>query len=299
MSEKLKEIREALYEAMPLIEIHAEAIKTNSGGKVSISNLINLRKGIELLDNFKLFVEIIDTLKSSVIFKNNDDNVVVTPSDSIHISGEIEVLFILTKNLYRTIIEIMPIEDINSVNIRFPDLDDFDDLSKYSKQFHYALTQVLLLPDIGATTEIKTVSPGSIWVNVLIGSSLGLGVVASLTWAAYVIMKKRQEVKMFEEHYRTLEIKNNGLKDVQEAQKKLIDLAIEAEARYISSEHFKTNEPENIERIKNSVSTLAELLQKGAEIHPSLVAPEQVTNLFPNPTKLIGLESRIKKIENE
>jgi len=41
---------------------------------------------------------------------------------------------------------------------------------------------------------------------------------------------------------------------------------------------------------------LAELINKGAEIHPAWVAPENVANLFPDPTKLVGLESKIKKL---
>ena len=71
---------------------------------------------------------------------------------------------------------------------------------------------------------------------------------------------------------------------------------IQAEAEHIQSEHFKNNAPENLKRIKNSISIFAELIGKGAEIQPALVAPENVANLFPDPTNLIGLESKIKKI---
>lgn len=70
------------------------------------------------------------------------------------------------------------------------------------------------------------------------------------------------------------------------------------EAVHISSEHFHENTPENIERIKNSITTFADLIGKGAEIHPALVAPENVSNLFPDPTKLIGVESKIKRLAN-
>lgn len=73
---------------------------------------------------------------------------------------------------------------------------------------------------------------------------------------------------------------------------------IQAEAEHIESEHFKNKAPENIERIKNSITTFADLIGRGAEIHPALVAPENVTNLFPDPTKLISVESKIKRLAN-
>lgn len=41
---------------------------------------------------------------------------------------------------------------------------------------------------------------------------------------------------------------------------------------------------------------MAELIGKGTEIHPSLMAPENVANLFPEISKLPLIESRIKKL---
>ena len=71
---------------------------------------------------------------------------------------------------------------------------------------------------------------------------------------------------------------------------------LNAEATHINSEHFQNNSPENIERIKNSIKIFSELIDKGAEIHPALIAPEQVSNLFPDIKNLLGLESKIKRI---
>jgi len=97
---------------------------------------------------------------------------------------------------------------------------------------------------------------------------------------------------------RGLKVKNDSLQDILNAQKAETELMIEAEAEHINSEHFKENVPENIERIKNSITIFAELIGKGAEIHPALIAPEDVSNLFPDTKNLIGLESKIKRITN-
>ena len=103
---------------------------------------------------------------------------------------------------------------------------------------------------------------------------------------------------MLEQQVRGLKVKNDSLEDILKAQKAETKLMISAEAQHIDSEHFKEKAPENIERIKNSITTFADLIGRGAEIHPALVAPENVTNLFPDPTKLINIESKIKKLAN-
>lgn len=41
---------------------------------------------------------------------------------------------------------------------------------------------------------------------------------------------------------------------------------------------------------------LSEELEKGAEINPALIVPEQVTSLFPDMSKLQTIEYRIKAI---
>lgn len=97
---------------------------------------------------------------------------------------------------------------------------------------------------------------------------------------------------------RGLKVKNDSLEDILKAQKAETEIMIQAEADHISSEHFRENTPENIIRIKNSIATFAELIGKGAEIHPALIAPEDVSNLFPNPGKMINLESKIKRLAN-
>ena len=72
---------------------------------------------------------------------------------------------------------------------------------------------------------------------------------------------------------------------------------VAAEARHLEKEFFGDEEnPERLERVKHSIETMQELLEKGAEVHPALLAPEQVKNLFPDYKKLGSVESRIKQI---
>lgn len=192
--------------------------------------------------------------------------------------------------------ETTPAENSNSINIKLPPVKDFDDLANVSKEFHLALTQVLYIDEINGETKIESVDNGSIWINVLVGAA-GLAVVASLVWSAAVVYKKILEGKLLAEQVRSLKIKNDSLEDILKAQKEATSALIQAEAEHIQSEHFQEKIPENLERIKNSIKLFADIIDRGAEIHPAIVAPEQVSNLFPDMKNVVGIESKIKKLQ--
>lgn len=268
-----------------------------NGQTMNFSGLINIRAVINDIKSLNLFDGIVASLSKSVIYTTANDQMTVQLLEGHDIVTNLTLLKTLSTNFLNVLMTTVPEEDINSINIKLPPVNDFDELSKVSREIHLGLTQVIFNDDINGQTKIISVENGSIWLNVFVGAS-AVSVIASLVWASAVIYKKILEGKLLAEQVRGLKVKNDSLEDILKAQKVETDLMIQAEAEHISSEHFRENIPENIERIKNSITTFAELIGKGAEIHPALVAPENVSNLFPDLTKLIGVESKIKRLAN-
>jgi hypothetical protein len=293
METSLKIIKQQLQAILTRFEWKIEPIQSSS--TTTLHGLIDLRRVLNELESLELFSTITVKLKNSVIFTSANDRMNVQNGEAQNINNELTFLKTLIQNFLNILLRTIPEENSNSINIKLPEVSDFDDLSKVSREIHLALTQVILNDEINGETKIVSVENGSIWFNVFVGIT-ALPVVASLAWSAAVIYKKIQEGKLLEQQVRGLKVKNDSLEDILKAQRAETELMIQAEAEHINSEHFKENAPENIERIKNSISTLADLIGKGAEIHPALVAPENVSNLFPDPTKLMNVESKIKKL---
>lgn len=292
--------------SLKLIKIQLQNIQTRlnwKSGLVSnntlfeISNLKEIRAIINDLDSIDLFKNVTTELLDSAIFTTSNDIIRVQANENSRIVGQLNLLKSLVENFTEVLKSTVPEESADSINIKLPTINDFDELSKVSREIHVGLTQVIFNEEVDGQTRIISVENGSIWLNVLVGTT-AVTVIASLVWSAAVIYKKIQEGKLLEEQVRGLRVKNESLEDILKAQKAETSLMIQAEAEHVNSEHFKINAPENIEKIKNSISIFAELIGKGAEIHPALVAPENVSNLFPDPTKLIGLESKIKRLAN-
>ncbi|MEQ8561190.1 MAG: hypothetical protein RID18_06750, partial [Cytophagales bacterium] len=101
------------------------------------------------------------------------------------------------------------------------------------------------------------------------------------------------------EHVKSLELANEQKVAFIEAQKKQLELLVQTEAKIISDEYYKETNPEDLERLKHSIVTVSELINKGLEIHPSLNTPEQVSNLFPDFKNLNLIESRTKLLNND
>ncbi len=170
--------------------------------------------------------------------------------------------------------------------------EDLAGVSEALQLFRRSVESLILDPAIGGTTRIRYFENGSL-VFVLEAGEAGVGLLSSLVWAGAIVCRKQREAREVERHVSGLELKNDSLRDVRDAQKALIRRFIEAEARHVNQERFGGHDhPERLERIKNGIQVLADLIGRGARIDPSASAPEEVRNHFPNYEELHAFESR-------
>lgn len=182
----------------------------------------------------------------------------------------------------------------NTLYVRAPDTRDLTESGKFLVELDVLLKQLILQPEIGGTVEIDSCEPGSIWYHICLGSTVAVALVGSLAWAAAVVYKKIQEGRIIAEHVKSLKIKNESLEDLQKGQSDLIELLVDTEARNIIAEYLPQANPENPMRVSRAIKEFAKMIERGAQIHPSLSAPENVRNLFPNFAKLSTIESKTK-----
>jgi hypothetical protein len=90
-----------------------------------------------------------------------------------------------------------------------------------------------------------------------------------------------------------IKIKNESLEDLKDQQEVLISNLIDSEARYLEGQSFGKHDNDRLERIKNTIRVFSTLIRRGAEVQPSLMAPESVQNLFPDFSKPLSIESKI------
>ena len=171
-------------------------------------------------------------------------------------------------------------------------------MGKLSNELKKAIEIPVNEQDKGGKINIQYAEPGSIWLIISVGTSAAVNLIAGLSWASAVYRKKRAEAKMFEEYAKTLELKNQALEDLVEAQKTQLKHILNSEAEEIAKGHFKSSSQETIERLKLSIGSISNLIDRGSQILPSS-DDKDVIKLFPDYLNLDLIESKIKKLKSE
>jgi hypothetical protein len=294
---RLRRIKRTLEQNIVHLNYKREYLSGNHPGYL-YTDLNNLKCALEKVKGLGLYTSLISEIETTVIFSTLQDEIILTDSkEDTRLKKGLEVLRSGCQALLMVLRELYHEEDDESmIYIQMPKIKDLEDLSKKSKLLHTAISQSILDPSIKGTIKVKSYDIGSLWIAVSVGSLAAVKLIAGIVWAAAVIQKKRKKFKTFEQHVRSLEIRSESMEDLKEAQKKQLDLSLEAEANNLAAQFYKGNDAEKMERLKYSIKLICGLMHKGVEIHPALNAPKDIEKLFPDFGNLGLIESRIQEL---
>ncbi|MBO9612528.1 MAG: hypothetical protein J7619_07530 [Dyadobacter sp.] len=191
--------------------------------------------------------------------------------------------------------------DEDSLRIRLPDGNGFQDLEKYTSAFKIAFTLPLRHPQVDGTIQILRGEPGSVWLVVKV---LGIGKMAyklinDICWSAAVIWRKVLDNKMVAQEVRSYKLKNDYLEMILGAQKQLISDHVETEVSGIITRNGLKADPEYRSQLAKSIMAMHELFIKGAEVQPSLKEANNGPEKFPDIKQLQSVESRVKALPEQ
>ena len=257
------------------------------------SNLKILREAIRNLENIELIEPEIAVLKKTSLFSNNKDEDFFTGVEKNKIESNVQRINIGLDFLLKYESRYQLVDE--GLDIKLPEIQNFDDLSKLATDLKKAIELPVLDIGDGSYIKIEGAESGSIWLKVAIGTFSAVNLIAGICWAAAVIRKKKAEAKIFEEHARTLELKNEALDAIVGAQKIQLKNIIDSEAKAILENHYNSNDPEVLARLKLSLSTLSDLIDRGTQILPAS-DNKDVIKMFPDYSNLNLIESKTKKL---
>lgn len=260
-----------------------------------VGGLNKLRNAITEFEKIPFLKSSIEKLRNGFLFTTTADKLTLNHSNYTEIDNFVKTLKTGLNFFIQQFESNYSEESETTLAIKLPPAKTFGDLAKISSDFKKAIEIPLLDSEIESDLEIKTAEPGSIWLMVGVGTTIAINLVGGIAWAAAVIKRKKAEAKIFEQHARTLELKNDQIDLYVNAQKIQLDNILQSEAEAIASKHYSAQDPESIERLKLSISTVADLIDKGAKILPNSKS-DDVKQLFPEYGSLSMIESAIKKI---
>jgi hypothetical protein len=288
------EYHQTIINTLSGLELSSEYIQGNQDFSYQVSNLDSLRRSINNIEDIPFIENEINILKTSWLFQSVGDSMKITSSQKLQAETELTNLK-LKLVTFRQIAEASKIfkgEDI--LLIRIPEVNSFDNLQKYASDFKKAI-EIPVLDKGDGNVTIVSADEGSVILYVSLGAVTALKLVAGICWAAAVIRKKRAEASIFEQHAKTLKLKNEALTSIIEAQQEQLKNILHSEAEAIANKEYNLNDHETIERLKLSISTVSELIDRGVKILP-ISSDNELRKSFPDYKKLDLIESTIKQI---
>lgn len=262
-----------------------------------VRNLRDLREIINKVSEVPFIEKEINTLKSTWLFESTANQKKVTAAESSGVQGLLNRLNVKLEIIKEIAESSRAFGKDDSLLIRVPEIQSFEALSKYANDFKKAIEIPILNKSIGGEVNLLGADEGSIIFYVSVGTISALKLIGALCWAAGVIRRKSAEAKIFEEHAKTLELKNEALSSLIDAQKAQLKNILNSEAEAIASSSYDHSDPETIERLKLSISTISGLIDSGVQIIPTS-KNEGVAKSFPDYKKMDLIESTIKQIKS-
>lgn len=290
-----------LKNALELLVFDVISVNTTLGSRVRIKNVRSFTSALKLLDDLKYLNPELDEVKDIGFFDNVSSNAITVSSEEFNIiqqkvnrlKSKIQQNIAILKN---TIIK----TDENTLCIKVVEHDSLKDLGTELELLDKIIMQVISHKKINGTYKFSSFDIGSSWIYIAVGSALVLKLLAALVWSACVIRKKFLEGNLLEEKLKSLEIKNDSLKDIREANKKQLELLLKTEAQNIMHDFDLENTDNEYEnRLIYSIRELSKLINEGAQVQPSLLVPEEAKNLFPDYKNLDLIESKTKLLETK
>lgn len=289
------EYYEKIEQALPGLILSTTYTSANSDYPYQASGLNKLRWSVDLVKDIPYINYEFVTLKNSWLFQSSGDGQRINSAQSTEVDNTLKSLRIKL-GTFKDIAETSTLfNSSDTILIRIPEINSFDSLQKYASDFKRAIEVPILDESIGGNVTVLSASEGSIIFYISLGAVAAVKLVAGICWAAAVIKRKKAEANIFEQHAKTLELKNDSLSIFVEAQKVQIKNILDAEATAIANKEYNYAEPETIERLKLSISTVAELIDKGIQILP-LSREEDIRKQFPDYKNLNLIESTIKQL---
>ncbi len=293
---RLKEIERILNEIN--IEDVLLSIENTNQASPTLKNINKFKEFLEVVEQISIYDNEINRLKKSELYQTSQDSIQTNSTSAYALYSTAKYLTDSSSSLVLVFKELLPTSSQESISVKLPEPSNFEDLVKTMSVLQKSISQVIVHKEIQGSIKINNWEFGSFWLDLFLGTQAAVAVVSTIAWSAAVVSKKFNENKILEMTIRAMKIKNESLEDILDNQKEMTRKLIESETNLVLQKHFTDEDPEHYKRVEFTIKTFAKLIQDGAEVHPSLLAQEDVKNLFPNYKKLDTITSQIKRLEN-
>lgn len=174
------------------------------------------------------------------------------------------------------------------IDIKIPACNTLEEYIDILKNVNFILTQCPYLKSDSEEIKYKGTDVGSDWITFAIALSGAtttgffiLNNFASLINKAISLMSNKKVFDMQEETYKSMRLKNEITEETIDAFKRMKEITYKKYVDELQDEICPLKDGEEEGRVSKSLEKLANLIDKGVEIHTSIETPKEIKVLFP------------------
>ncbi|GAB4052466.1 hypothetical protein [Spirosoma litoris] len=195
--------------------------------------------------------------------------------------------------------DVLEKSDENGLTVKLYHVHTLEDFEKTLSQLKFAIGVPAY--DLGGQVELKEVDSGSILLKLLFDAIIGskiLKLIGGLIQSAIDLKTEYHKSEMATEHLRSMRAKNDMLEIIVQQVKDNHELdKLERVQRILKANNIPSDKADTLNTYKGIVETFGDLLEKGVEITPSLIAPKEVKDAFPDAKAIKELKEAQKLLE--
>jgi hypothetical protein len=290
-----------IYNAVSNLDIENSRINIGSSGSAyKISNLKNFKNLIKQVKEYQLdfYKEQISFLEKSEMFSSTQDSLILY-DDKLYVQIRRTALYILDSidALNKVLISLIPQSSENDFLIKLPKPENFEFLLKDMNKIQKQLSILVNDESINSSYNIQNWEYGSFWLNVAFSTVVTVEIIASITWASAYIASQVQKYEENSLYLKQISIKTEMLEELQKTHSTYLKQLIDSEVSHINEKHFdNTNDNERDKKVKDTITLFSDIISRGGEFQPSLIAPKEIKESFPDFNLLESIPSKVKQI---
>lgn len=174
------------------------------------------------------------------------------------------------------------------IDIKIPTCESLKDYINILDDINFIITQCPYLKNENEELKYRGTDVGSEWITfaIIISSTVSASFIilknlSFLMNKAISLMSNKKVLDMQEETYKTMQLKNEITQETIDAFNKMKEITYKRYVDELQDEIGKLEDGEEEGRVSKSLEKLANLIDKGVEIHTSIETPKEIKVLFP------------------
>ncbi|MGE1061236.1 hypothetical protein NXG27_01105 [Megasphaera paucivorans] len=292
---RLSEIQKIIEENKDLLSISIDPIPRDSNLCMvkNVTNVLIALHKLERIPSLKEHINIITSIPEiSTIHTSNQT--VVANANCNKFNNELATLKIECNAILSLANNILPTMDKDMICIKLPEESDLKTLSDIADNFSKLFTAVLTVPEIEGNIKFVGVEAGCSWLYIKMTGKI-IAIINIIINNIYNVFNKYITTKKANLDLQSLEkdikIKTSANIDIEQVLHALCEKAI----KEINNNELKKLDEGELGKFTRTMENLVKILEKGMEIHPSLMAPPEIQEEKNN--QILLLQKQIKAIK--